>query len=293
MRITELLHPGSPAFSFEFFPPKSVKGEESLFQTISEMKALNPAFVSVTCGAGGSEKGKTVEWAERILRDHGIEAVVHLTCLGQTTDSLEAVVDEICDKGLRNILALRGDRPKNGNFPPDIGCQYASELVSLIRDRHPEACILGACYPETHTESTTSQADLDHLKAKVDAGTDVLITQLFFDTDVFLRFVDSCRTAGITIPILPGIMPVTNVDQLERFTQMCGATIPDRLLNSLDTARTDPQDVIAIGVDHAIEQCLELIEAGAPGIHFYTLNRSPATRLVVRALRRELAHTPS
>lgn len=287
MRITDLITPGLPAYSFEFFPPKTAKGEESLFATISQLQDLKPAFVSVTCGAGGSEKGKTLEWAERIFTDHHIEAIVHLTCLGQTSRDLERTIDEIGELGLRNILALRGDRPKSGNVSE--GCQYASDLVSIIRQRHPASCIIGACYPEGHTEAPSAQADLDHLKAKVDAGTDVLITQLFFDNTVYLRFVESCRKAGITIPILPGIMPITNVEQLERFTKMCGASIPADLQKRLIAAKDDPQEVIAIGVEQAIDQCHELLDEGVPGIHFYTLNRSPATRLVVQALRRRSA----
>ncbi len=287
MRITDLIAPGSPAYSFEFFPPKTAKGEESLFTTISQLQDLKPAFVSVTCGAGGSEKGKTLEWAERIFTEHKIEAIVHLTCLGQSSSVLEQTIDEIGEIGLRNILALRGDRPKSGDVSE--GCQYSSDLVSIIRKRHPNSCIIGACYPEGHTEAPSLRADLDHLKAKVDAGTDVLITQLFFDNSVYLRFVDSCRKAGITIPILPGIMPITNVEQLERFTKMCGASIPSELQKRLIAAKDDPQEVIAIGVEQAIDQCNELLDEGVPGIHFYTLNRSPATRLVVQALRRRSA----
>lgn len=286
MKIIDLLQRGGPHFSFEYFPPKTSKGEETLFATISKMRDLSPSFVSVTCAAGGSTRGKTVDWARRIRDDLGLEAVVHLTCFGVRRDDLRQDVRETKEAGLLNILALRGDVPIP-DAPAD-GCRYATDLIEVVREEYPEACIIAAAYPETHRESRTPAQDLDHLKRKVDAGADALITQLFFENNHFLAFRDRCEAAGIRVPIVPGLMPITSVEQVKRFTEMCGASFPGRLLAELDRAASDPQEVIEMGVMHAIAQCEGLLAEGVPGIHFYTLNRSPATRLVVSSLRRSV-----
>lgn len=286
MRISDLLARPGPHFSFEFFPPKTDQGEATLFETIRRISDLHPAFVSVTCGAGGSTRGKTVEWTSRIKRDLNLEAVAHLTCLGLQRQELLGTISEIEAAGIDNILALRGDPPANDpNFqPPPGSCQYASDLIALVRETYPGACVIGAAYPEGHVHAPSKEEDLRRLKEKVDAGLDVVITQLFFDNRHYFEFLERAGTAGIGVPIIPGIMPVTNVDQVERFTKMCGATIPDSLRVQLDRVKSDPQEVIATGVEHAVRQCRELLAHGTPGIHFYTLNRSPATRLILQGL---------
>lgn len=286
MRIVEILGGAEPCLSFEFFPPKTIAGEKNLFNAISQIKELRPGFVSVTCGAGGTTRGRTVSWVEKIKRSHGIEAVAHLTCLGIEKAELAESVAEIRASGIENVLALRGDPPINGEAPTG-GCRYASELIEIVREHMPEACIAAACYPETHTEAASVQADLDNMKRKADAGVDFFITQLFFDNAKYFEFLGRARSKGITQPIVPGIMPIQNVAQVKRFIGMCGASIPEHLLKLLDQYQGTDAAVFHIGVAHAIAQSHELLQSGAPGVHFYTLNKSPATRLVVEALRAE------
>lgn len=284
MRITDHLAGEKPCFSFEFFPPKTEKGETSLFGAIRQLAELEPGFVSVTCGAGGSTREKTVDWAGKIKHEIGIEPVVHLTCLGVPEGEIRETVSSIQGLGLKNVLALRGDMPLDGSEVGDGFCQYASDLVGLVRETMPDACIAAACYPEKHTEAASKQADLEAMKRKADAGVDFFITQLFFDNSKYFEFVGRARSMGITQPIVPGIMPIQGVAQVRRFTSMCGASIPSHLLKLLDQYDVAPSAVYHIGVAHAIAQCTELLGAGAPGIHFYTLNKSPATRVVVEAL---------
>jgi methylenetetrahydrofolate reductase (NADPH) len=286
--LTEALPAGRKSVSFEFFPPKTPKGEEALFHAIEELRPLAPTYVSVTYGAGGSTRDKTVEIVSRIKHEVGIEAMAHLTCVGSSRAELRGVLERLRDAGIENVLPLRGDPPKGTEHferPPD-GFAYASELAAFI-GAHFDFCMAGACYPEKHTEAPDLESDLDHLEMKVAAGVEFLITQLFFDNAHYFRFVEKARARGITRPIIPGIMPVTNVEQIERFTAMCGATIPDAYARALDARRAHPDAVIALGVEHAIAQCSALLKAGAPGIHFYTLNKSPATRRIMQALRKE------
>jgi len=282
--VRELLVEKRPAFSFEFFPPKTEQGERTLFETVRSMKDLDPAFVSVTCGAGGSSRGKTLEWAGQIKNDVGIEAVVHMTCLGRTREELREDVAGARSRGIENILALRGDAPRGDAPAPVEGtCRYAIDLIRVVREEFREACVLGACYPEGHTGAESRDMDMVRLREKCDAGLDVLITQLFFDNSHYFSFVERARAAGIAQPIVPGIMPVTDVSQVDRFIKMCGATMPPSLVSRLDAAQTK-EDVVRVGVEHATAQCKELLANGAPGVHFYTLNKSPATRMVVEAL---------
>lgn len=285
MRIIDHLTGEKPCFSFEFFPPKTEKGESSLFGAIRQLAELDPGFVSVTCGAGGSTREKTVDWAGKIKHEIGIEPVVHLTCLGVPESEIRETIGSIQGLGLKNVLALRGDMPMDGSEVGEGFCAYASDLVSLVRSTMPEGCIAAACYPEMHSEAASKQADLEAMKRKADAGVDFFITQLFFDNDKYFEFVGRARSLGITQPIVPGIMPIQGVAQVRRFTSMCGASIPSHLLKLLDQYDVAPAAVYHIGVAHAIAQCTELLAAGAPGIHFYTLNKSPATRVVVEALR--------
>lgn len=284
MRVVDSLLAPSPAFSFEFFPPKTTAGEDSLFRTVGRLNDLAPTFVSITCGAGGSTRGTTVHWADRIHKEFGLETVVHLTCLGLNEQEVHQTIDEVEAQGLRNILVLRGDAPADGSAVQSH-CNYASDMIAFVRERYPKACIGAACYPEGHTEASSMMADLENLRKKADAGADYFITQLFFDNRHYFEFVGRARSMGITQPILPGIMPIQDVGQVKRFTEMCGATIPTHLMKLLEQYDGSPRAVFYIGVAHAIAQCDELLRSGAPGIHFFTLNRSPGTRLVLEALR--------
>jgi methylenetetrahydrofolate reductase (NADPH) len=287
VRIRDLLDRGRPCFSFEFFPPKDDDGVAGLFTTIGELRELEPGFVSVTYGAGGSTRDRTVDLVGRIRRVVGIEAMAHLTCVGHSQDELRAVLDRLRGGGIENVLTLRGDPPRGQTEfePAPGGFRYASELVDYVRQNAYPFCLGGACYPEGHLECADREADLTHLKSKVEAGVDFLITQLFFDNAFYFHFVERARAAGIGVPIIPGIMPITNAAQIERFVRMCGATIPMRLMLELEKRRDDPEAVLQLGVAHATLQCAELLARGAPGIHFYTLNRSKATRMILSALR--------
>jgi methylenetetrahydrofolate reductase (NADPH) len=287
MRIDEIIARGDePVFSFEFFPPKTDEGEENLFRALQALRPLEPAFVSVTWGAGGSTRSKTIDIVKRMKTDHGLEAMAHFTCVGATTDELRDALAQMRDAGLDNVLALRGDPPRGETafVATEGGLSYGSELAALVRESY-EFCVVGACYPEVHTDAPDLETDLRNLKRKVDAGARVLITQLFFDNEAYFRFVREARGVGIEVPIVPGIMPITNADQVKRFTSMCGATIPPALLAQLDARADDPDGVADLGVAYATLQCAELLSRGAPGIHFYTLNRSPATRAILSALK--------
>jgi len=287
MKIIDKLSLKTPAFSFEFFPPKDQAGVDRLFETVAQLKAYDPAYVSVTYGAGGSTRRMTVDLVQRIKREAGLEAMAHLTCVGATQAEIKSVLDQLRDGGIHNVLALRGDPPKGETsfVKSDGGFGYASELTAFIRGSY-EFCVGGACYPERHPEAGSADADLANLKRKVEAGAHFLVTQLFFDSKDYFAFVKRARAAGITVPIIPGIMPITNTSQVKRFTALCGACIPETLLQQLEQAGADASAVQAIGVEHATVQCRELLAGGAPGIHFYTLNRSPATVEVLERLQR-------
>lgn len=286
MKITDKLSAKPPAFSFEFFPPKDQAGVDRLFETVSRLQAYSPAYVSVTYGAGGSTRRLTVDLVTRIKREVGLEAMAHLTCVGGTREELSGVLDQLQEGGIHNVLVLRGDPQKGESafVKSEGGFGYASELAAFIRGRY-DFCLAGACYPESHPESTSPAADLDNLKHKVQAGVDVLVTQLFFDSSDYFSFVARARAAGIQTPIIAGIMPITNLSQVKRFTALCGAKIPQPLLARLEAAGDDLARIQQIGVEHATAQCRELIAGGVPGIHFYTLNRSPATVEVLDRLR--------
>ena len=294
MRISDILRTDRRTVSFEFFPPKDDAGFAALFATIEALKALDPSYVSVTYGAGGSTRRKTVELVKRIKHEIGIESMAHLTCVGANRDEIGAVLDDLAAAGLENVLPLRGDPPKGESefVPTPGGFRYANELVSFIRERH-SFCLGGACYPEKHPEAPSAEADLDNLKRKVDAGVDFLITQLFFDNDDYLRFRERAAGAGIRAPILAGIMPILNVKQIKRFTRMCGASLPDALRQKIEAVEDDAEAVRQIGIYHATRQCEDLLRDGAPGIHFYTLNRSTATRAIYQSIKGLLANKPA
>ena len=287
MRIDEILAAGDePVFSFEFFPPKTPEGEANLYAAIEQLRPLEPAYVSVTYGAGGSTRGKTLEIVSHIRDDLGLEAMAHFTCVGATVEELRSTLDEMAALGFDNVLALRGDPPPGEEAwtKTEGGLEYSAELVQLIRQDYGFS-IGAAAFPETHIHATSAEDDLRHLKSKTDAGVDFLITQLFFDNAAYFGFVERARAIGIEAPIIPGILPITNLAQLERITSLCGAVIPDGLRRDLDARADDPEAVTELGVAYATLQCAELLAGGAPGIHFYTLNRSPATRAILSALR--------
>jgi methylenetetrahydrofolate reductase (NADPH) len=286
MKIRNRLNPSKPCFSFEFFPPKTPEGEKNLWDALEELKALEPGFVSVTYGAGGSTRDRTVQLVTQITQRTGLTAMAHLTCVGHTRDELVQVLDTLQTAKIENVLALRGDPPKGEKLfkPVPGGLRYANELVELIREKEYPFCVGSACYPEGHVETASRDEDLKLLKLKVDAGLDFLITQLFFDNAFYFDFVERARRLGINIPIVPGIMPVTSYEQLGRFIRLCGATVPMRLQMQLEKVKDDAEAVMQLGVAHATVQCVELLARGVPGIHFYTLNKSPATRMIVSAL---------
>jgi methylenetetrahydrofolate reductase (NADPH) len=285
MRISERVRSKAPFFSFEFFPPKTDAGVVALMDTLATLRALDPAYVSVTYGAGGSNRDRAVEIAKRIKHDVGIEVLAHVTCVDSTADQLRALMRELEDAGIENVLALRGDPPKGSTAftVTDGGFRYASDLVGML-EREFDFCIAGACYPEKHPEAASLHDDLDAIERKVNAGARFLVTQLFFDNARYFEFVARVRARGITVPVIPGIMPITNYDQIERFTTMIGATIPRGLRAELEVRRNEPEAVAELGVAYATLQSVELLNQGAPGVHFYTLNKSPATRAVVSAL---------
>jgi methylenetetrahydrofolate reductase (NADPH) len=293
VKISDLLRDagqrGEPVFSFEFFPPKTDDGVRVLFETVEALRPLSPGFVSVTYGAGGSTRARTVELVKRLKRETGIEAMAHVTCVGASRDEIAATLDEFAAAGVRNVLALRGDPPRGESAfaPHPDGFRHASELVGFIRANRQrwDFCLGAAAYPEGHPETRALDVDLHHLKLKVDAGVDFLVTQLFFRNAAYQEFTGRARAAGIEVPILPGIMPFTNVEQVERFTATCGATIPPLLQAAMEVRRADPDAARDLGVAYASLQCQQLLQHGAPGIHFYTLNRSTSTRAIVAALR--------
>ena len=286
MRIRSLFDQAQPVFSFEFFPPRTEAGERSLLRTIDNLRPLAPSFVSVTYGAGGTTREKTIEIVSRIKREQGLEAMAHLTCVGHSRDEIAAILDRLAAAGLENVLALRGDPPRGETafVRPANGFGHASELVAFIIERGYPFCLAGAGYPEGHPECRDLDRDVAHLRAKVAAGVEVIITQLFYDNRDYFAFVERARDAGITVPILPGIMPITNVPQIERIAGLCGARIPDDLRHRLQAAAGDDA-VFGVGVAHALAQCRDLLAGGAPGIHFYTLNQSPATAAILAELR--------
>jgi methylenetetrahydrofolate reductase (NADPH) len=287
VRIDEIIAGSDgPVFSFEFFPPKTDEGDRNLRATLEDLRAFEPDFVSVTYGAGGTTRGRTVELTHWIKQDLGIEAMAHLSCVGSSREDLQEILDGMQQAGIENVLALRGDAPRGETEwrPHPGGLHYSTELASLIVEHYPFS-VGAACFPEVHPEAPDLAHDLRFLKAKVDAGASFLITQLFMDNELYFRFVDEARAVGIEVPILPGIMPITDVGQIKTITGMCGASLPPALLEALEWRAEDRDAVLQLGVAYATLQCAELLARGAPGIHFYTLNRSPATRAILSALR--------
>jgi methylenetetrahydrofolate reductase (NADPH) len=285
MSIADLYRRGEPVISFEFFPPRTDAGFRSLYRTIEDLKQLGPGFVSVTMGAGGSTRSKTVELVIRIQQELGITAMAHLPCTGFERHEIGEILDSLAAGDVKNVLALRGDPPRDEEdfrHPVD-GFDFASELTAYIAERG-DFTIGGACHPEVHPDAEGAEVDLANLKRKVDAGSDFLITQLFFDNRKYFDFMARARRVGIEVPIVAGIMPITSVSGIRRMTALGGAMIPGDLDAELSRVADDDDATLEVGIEWTTAQCRELMEQGAPGIHFYTLNRSPATRRIYEAL---------
>ncbi len=286
MRVIDALKKGSPTLSFEFFPPKTREQEARLFEVISQLKHFSPDFVSVTYGALGTTHEKSFFWVKRIREDFGIEPVAHLTCIAASKKEMRGQLEELQGMGVKNILALRGDPPEEGEgfVPPADGFHFARELVAFIKRNFPEICLGVAGYPEKHPEAPDLETDIRHLKEKVEAGADYVVTQLFFDNKYYFDFVDQCRKIGIKVPIVPGIMPITSLKQIRKMTEICGATIPSGLLEKLEKFESDRVAIENIGVEQAVSQARELLQAKVPGLHFFVLNRSGPISRILRDL---------
>lgn len=273
------------AYSFEFFPPRSDEGVELLFDHVQQLKQFDPAFMTCTYGAGGSTQDKTLEICSRLKREFNLPVASHLTVVGSTVDQLRTYLKSACERDVDYIVALRGDPPRGETEfkQTEGGLRYANELVDLIRAEFSHLGIVVAGYPEKHQEAPSFEVDIENLKRKVDAGADVVVTQLFYDNADYYRFEEACEKAQINVPVVPGILPVTNLSQIQRLSAMCGSKLPSKLVEGLQ--KHDDRDwQFQIGVEYAIQQVQELIDHGVPGIHFYVLNKSPATASVLHAV---------
>jgi methylenetetrahydrofolate reductase (NADPH) len=286
LRVPDVYREGRFGLSIEIFPPKNPDGDDGLLKSLEQLTAYDPAFISCTYGAGGTTRERTLEWCQRIQDRLGRTATAHFTCVGATRDQLLEWLGLAEQRGIGNIMALRGDPPKGQERfeAVDGGLQHANELVSLIRQHFPEMGIGVAGYPEKHPEAADSDTDLQNLKRKVDAGADAVVTQLFYVNESFFQFRERYNQAGISIPLVPGIMPITEFARIQRIAAMCGAIFPPELASRLEAAQDDKQAQFEIGVEHAIGQCRELVDQGVPGIHFYVLNRSAACERILDAL---------
>ncbi len=288
MRLPEVFASQPFAVSIEIFPPKTAEGDEALRRHMQTLVQHKPAFMSCTYGAGGSTQDRTLSWCEEINSDFKRPAMAHFTCVGSSRDELNAWLDRAAAAGIQNIMALRGDPPQ-GETEFKVaagGLGYANELVELIRNHPSEFGIGVAGYPEKHLEAPNMDVDLENLKRKVDAGADAIFTQLFFDNANFFSFRERCQKMGIEIPIVPGIMPITNFARIKRITSMCGSVFPKDLSDKLEAVQDDSDAQFEIGVEYATRQCEELRDNAVPGIHFYALNKSQACQKILEALTR-------
>ncbi|MFC1496621.1 methylenetetrahydrofolate reductase [NAD(P)H] [Candidatus Margulisiibacteriota bacterium] len=276
MKVIDALKQEKQTLSFEFFPPKTEKGEEKLFQVITDLKKFNPDFVSVTCGALGSARDKTTHWVKKIKEEFDLEPVAHVTCVAETAKRMKEHLQELEAIGIKNILALRGDPPEGqSKFVPSVnGFENATELVAFIKKELPDLCLGVAGYPEGHKESPGIKKDIEFLKKKVDAGADYIISQLFLKSDHYFQFLERCQKAKINVPILPGIMIITNLKQIEKMSEMCGATIPRDLFEKLEEHQDDPKAIVEIGIERTIYLCREIASAHPAGFHFFVMNQS-------------------
>lgn len=283
-KIIHVLQKKKPTFSFEFFPPKTEEAERQLQHTILHLKNLNPDFVSLTYGAGGSTQAKTEEWVNKIQNQFNILTMAHLTCINTNKEKILSLLDQYQKKSIKNIMALRGDLPQNQTLQ-FMDFRYASDLIFYIRKNYSNSFSIGAaCYPEKHPEAKNLEEDIENLKIKVETGVDFLITQLFFENKKFFYFRDQIRKRGIHIPLIAGIMPITAYKQIERFTKMAQCSIPNSLLLKLDKYKHSEEDIKKVSIEFSIEQCKELLQMDVDGIHFYTLNQSLATVEILKAI---------
>ncbi len=287
MTLTKHFGPGKLGLSFELFPPKTDAGETAMYRHVDQLVEFKPDFITCTYGAGGSTQDRTLGIVEQVKQRYNLPVASHLTCVGSTVDQLRAYLTKAAKRGIDYIVALRGDPPQGeSSFKPvEGGLRYANELVALIRSEFADFGIAVAGYPETHQEAPSPDIDLENLKRKVDAGADIVVTQLFYDNDDFFRFRDRCDAVGIHVPLVPGILPVTSLSQIQRITSMCAARLPESFVSDLGE-REDEQWQFQVGIDFATKQVQALIDADVPGIHFYVLNKSQATSAVLKAIQR-------
>lgn len=286
MKLRDLFQPGRLGLSFELFPPKNAAAEQSMFENVETLLQSEPDFFTCTYGAGGSTREKTLDVCEGVKSRFGSPVATHLTCVGSTVEQLRGYLAESSKRGIDYVVALRGDPPKGETSfrPVEGGLRYANELVELIRRDFPDFGVIVAGYPEKHLEAPSMEVDLQNLKRKVDAGADVIVTQLFYQNDDFYRFREDCERMGMTVPIVPGILPVISLSQIQRIAGLCGAKLPASFIEGLTRCGDDAEAQIEVGIEFATKQTQELIEQGIPGVHFYVLNRSPATSAVLRNL---------
>lgn len=281
MKIKNLYKKKSPVISFEIFPPNEKYPIESVFETIDELVKLKPDFISVTYGAGGTSRGRTVEIASRIKNIHGIEALAHLTCIGTKESEIDNILEELKKENIENVLALRGDLPKEGEII-EGDFKYASKLVEKIK-KESALCVGGAFYPEGHLE-TNDLLDLFYLREKVKKGTEFLISQIFFDNNHFYSFKEKCEKLEIDIPLIAGIIPVTNANQIKRITELCGSTVPLKFQKILERYANNPEALKEAGIAYAVEQIIDLLSSGVSGIHIYTMNKVDVTKEIMRRI---------
>ena len=290
MRLPDIYSAGQFALSFELFPPKTSTGEAALFRHVKQLAEFSPAYITCTYGAGGSTQDKTLDIISRVASEFHLPVATHLTCVGRNADEIRDYLRRAEAQGVDNVVALRGDPPKGDETFQAVegGFSYANELVAMIGSDFPQMGIAVAGYPEKHQEAVSLETDLENLKRKVDAGAHAIITQLFYDNAIFLRFRDQCVAAGIGVPIIPGLLPVTNLSQVQRITSLCGSHLPADFQARLEAASKDSRDdtdaQFQVGIDYAAEQSQGLIDAGVPGLHYYVLNKSEATSRVLRKI---------
>ncbi len=286
MRLPEIYATSPFALSFELFPPKTEKGVENLFRHVETLVGFDPAYITCTYGAGGSTQDRTLEIAARVRREFGLPVATHLTCVGRTADQIRDYLRRANEAEVTNVVALRGDPPEGETVFKAVegGFSYANELVSMLRSDFPQMGVAVAGYPEVHQEAPTAAADLANLKRKVDAGADAIITQLFYDNDDFFRFRDRCEAAQIQAPLIPGLLPVTNVSQVKRIASLCGARLPGAFLAQLEACGEDKEAQFRLGVEQATAQTQQLIDGNVPGVHYYVLNKSEAASQVLKSV---------
>jgi methylenetetrahydrofolate reductase (NADPH) len=286
MKVTEKFLPDQTTLSFEFFPPKTLEQEPHLFEVIEQLKDFRPDFASVTYGAMGATREKTFYWAKELKQDFGIEPVAHLTCVAATKEDIRQQLDELASYGVENILALRGDPPEGQKefVPPPAGFHYAKELIAFIRNYNPSFSLGVAGFPEGHPLAPSLLDDTRYLKEKIEAGAEYVISQLFFDNAYFFQFLERCQKAGIKVPIIAGIMPITSLKQIKKMTEVCGASVPPKLLAELEKNEHNRKAIEEIGVEQALKQCQELIKTKVSGLHFFVMNQAGPISKILKQL---------